>query len=325
MSDDTPPAAKHSLLSMSVSAGGFCEIIALLSLAGTWLGSLGRHHWFLDLMSHLRLQYLVVCAFVMVFALLRRRVWLVVVALVSLLWNAQLVHTVNHTASGPGMEGKPLRLMVFNVMITNRNQFACIEHVLKSDADIVCLLETDETWREGLEPLRMKYAHRVEELGAGAFSIACYSRLPVKSSEIRRFTDWNLPTVLLNLDHHGTPLTFIGTHPLPPMGPMDAQIWRDQLERIGRFAAGIDGEVIVAGDLNATPWCEGMRRLCESGGLQFRSSAPVWLPTWGLHLPTMIPIDHVLLKRGLMVTKRVIGPGLGSDHRSVVVEIVRRN
>jgi endonuclease/exonuclease/phosphatase (EEP) superfamily protein YafD len=37
----------------------------------------------------------------------------------------------------------------------------------------------------------------------------------------------------------------------------------------------------------------------------------------------MIPIDHVLVKNGLMVLKREIGPDLGSDHRSVLVEIAK--
>ncbi len=324
MSDDTPRADKPSLLTPSVSFGGFCEIIGLLSLTGTWLGSLGRYHWFLDLLSHFRLQYLVICAVVLVYALLRRRAWLVLVALFSLLWNAQLVHSMQQTAElTSNSTAKPLRVMVFNLKETNQNHVAAIEHVLKADADIVCLLEPSEIWRLSLEPLRVRYPHRVEELRDGAFSIACYTRLPLKSSEVRRYTNWGLPVVLLNLDHLGTPLTFIGMHPLPPMGGEDARDWRDQLSQIGTLAASISGAVIVAGDFNATPWCEGMRLLRDKGGLQFRSVDPVWPPTWGLNLPMMIPIDHVLVKGGLTVQKRVIGPEMGSDHRSVMVEIVR--
>ena len=195
--------------------------------------------------------------------------------------------------------------------------------MLKADADIVCLLEVDETWRASLEPLRVKYPHRVEEMNEGYFGIACYTRLPLKSSEVRRFTIWALPTVLLNLDHLGRPLTVIATHPMPPMGGLKAQQWRSQLSHISSIAASIDGEVILAGDLNATPWCEGMRLLCEKSGLRFHSVDPVWTPTWGLKLPMMIPIDHVLVNGGLSVQKRVIGPEMGSDHRSVTVEITR--
>lgn len=324
MSDDAPPADKPSLLKMSVSFGGFCEVVAFLSLTGTWLGSLGRYHWMLDLISHFRLQYIVVCAVVVLFALIRRRTWLVLASLISLLWNVQIVSAFQRTASPVDASAQnPLRVMTFNVMSSNANHVAAIEHVLKSDADIVCLLEVDETWRINLEPLRVKYPQRVEEMNDGNFGIACYTRLPLKSSEVRRFTIWKLPTILLNLDHHGVPLTFIGTHPIPPMGGLSAHEWLEQLSLIGDIASAIEGEVIVAGDFNATPWCEGMRLLREKSGLGFRSADPVWPPTWGLRLPMMIPIDHVLVKRGLSVQKRVIGPEMGSDHRSVTVEVTR--
>lgn len=322
MSDDVPPA--ENPISLRRLRAALFEALVFLGLVITWLGSLGEHHWVLDLLSHFRLQYVVYCVLALVFALWRRHAWLVVAALVSLLWNVQLVHAVHRTAEPTGRVEKPLRVMIFNVLGQNDNHVAAVSHVVGADADIVCLLETDATWRTSLEPLRVKYPHWVEDLEAGNFSIACYTRLPLRSSEVRRFTRWGFPTVLLNLDHQGSPLLFIGTHPIPPMGEeVNAQEWRSQLTQIGEIVAGIEGEVIVGGDLNATPWCEGMRLLRAKSGLDFHSVAPVWPPTWGRHLPVMIPIDHVLVKGGLTVQKRVIGPSLGSDHRSVLVEIAR--
>lgn len=317
--DNSPPPPKKL-----VSLAGLCEAIAFLSLACTWLGSLGRYHWTLDLVSHFRLQYLLACALVLLFALIRRRTVLVLIALISLLWNAQIVYPFHQTAlTAPASRERPLRVMTFNVMTDNDNHVAAIDHVIQADADIVCLLEVDDTWHASLEPLRVKYPHRVEEMNDGNFGIACYTRLPMKSLEVRRFTPWRLPTIVLNLDHFGRPLTFIGTHPLPPMGATDAQAWREQLAGIAALVAPLSGEVIAAGDFNATPWCEGMRLLRETSGLDFRSLDPVWPPTWGLNLPMMIPIDHILVKGGLTLQKRTIGPAMGSDHRSVVAEIVR--
>ncbi len=324
MSDDAPPADKPTLFKLSVSLGGFCEVIAFLSLTCTWLGSLGRYGWVFDLLSHFRLQYVLACAVVLIFALIRRRSWLALMALISLLWNVQIVYAFHQTAEAAGATNeKRLRVMSFNVLTENTNQVEAVSHAMKSDADIVCLLEVDESWRVALQPLRVKYPHHVEEMNNGNFGIACYTRLPMKSLEVKWFTIWRLPTVVMNLDHLGRPLTFIGTHPIPPMGGQDAQAWREQLSGIAVLVAGLSGEVIAAGDFNATPWCEGMRLLREKSGLDFHSVDPVWPPTWGLNLPMMIPIDHVLVKGGLTVQKRVIGPVTGSDHRSVTVEIVR--
>lgn len=326
MSDDAPPAQPPAPAKKKhVSLTGLCDVIAFLSLACTWLGSLGRYGWQFDLLSHFRLQYVLACAVVLIYALLRGRTALVFVALISLLWSAQIIHPFHQTAPpAPVGNEKPLRVMSFNVMTGNPNQVAAISHAMQSDADILCLLEVDESWRASLEPLRVKYPHHVEEMNDGSFGIACYTRLPLKSLEVRRFTVWSLPTVVLNLDHLGRPLTFIGTHPLPPMNEQDAHEWRDQLSGIATLAAGLGSrEVIAAGDFNATPWCEGMRQLREKSGLDFHSHAPVWPPTWGLYLPMMIPIDHVLVKGGLTIQKRTLGPALGSDHRSITVEITR--
>ncbi len=310
----------------TVPLGAVFDIIASLCLTFTWLGSLGRFHWLLDLFSHFRLQYVLACAAVLLFALLRRRAVLILAAMLSLLWNVQIIYAVHRTAQpppSPGLAGKPLKVMIFNVMATNDNHVAAIEHVINVDPDIVCLLETSDDWRLSLDPLRVKYPHRVEELGSGAFGIACYTRLPLKSSEVRRIDPWGLPSVILTMDHLGMPLTFIGMHTMPPIGGGEAAVWRDQLTRFGNLVAGIDGNVILGGDLNATPWCHGMRLLLEKSGLGFHSAAPVWPPTWGRHLPVMIPIDHVLTKGSFVIQKRQIGPSMGSDHRSVTVELIR--
>ncbi len=324
MSDDAPPADKPALLKKSISLSGICDVIVFLSLSCTWFGSLGRYGWLFNLMSHFRLQYVIACSIVVIYALIRRRTWLVLISLISVLWNAQIIHAYHQTAEVVNTPSeRPLRVMTFNVQTENKTQDAAIHHVLESDADIVCLLEVDDSWRAALQPLRLKYPHRVEELNDGNFGIACYTRLPMKSLEARRFTIWRLPTLVLNLDHLGRPLTFIGIHTIPPMGGLSSHEWREHLSGIATLVTSLSGEVIVAGDFNATPWCEGMRLLRENSGLDFRSVDPVWPPTWGLHLPMMIPIDHVLVKRGLTVQKRTLGPETGSDHRSVTVEIVR--
>ena len=226
---EAPPTQETDAVrrsSFPVSLGGLLEVVCFLSLLGTWLGSLGAYHWSLDLLSHFRLQYTVVCVVVVGVALVRRSPKLLVLSFVSLLWNAQLIYRVHHTAPPNAIERthvvKPLNVLTFNVLSSNPEREAVINHVLSVDADIVCLLETDEAWRDSLEPLRLKYPHRVEELSQGNFGLACYTRLPVSSSEVRLYTPWNLPTVVLNLDHLGTPLTVIATHPIPPMGEVEA-------------------------------------------------------------------------------------------------------
>lgn len=314
-------ASKRPFLSFSASFTGLIETACILTLAGTWLGSLGSLHWLLDLFSHFRLQYIVLCLPVLVFAISKRKKLLCLLAVVSLLWNVALVwkaampHLFDH--------GRPaFTLMTFNVLYDHKQPERVIEHVLKADADIVCLLETDLNWAKHLQPLRDKYPHHAEELEYRAFGFACFTRLPTKSLATRFFAHGLFPSLVMELEHDGKPLTVIATHPPPPMSSHTAAIWQKQFIEIANFAATIPHDLIVAGDLNATPWCHGIRLLQTGSGLQFRSADPVWPPTWGLNLPMMIPIDHVLVKGELSIMQRTIGPDLGSDHRPVLVRLL---
>ena len=170
-------ASKRSFVSFSASFTGLIETVCILALAGTWLASLGSLHWLLDLFSHFRLEYLVLCLLVLVFAVWQRRKLLGLIAVVSLFWNAWPVFEVHRT--GEAGEGK-LTLMTFNVFYKHKEPERVIEHVMNADPDVVCLLETDWRWHEHLQPLRDKYPHHTEELEYGAFGFACFTRLPTK-------------------------------------------------------------------------------------------------------------------------------------------------
>lgn len=300
------------------SISGLIETACFLALAGTWLGSLGSLHWLLDLFSHFRLQYIILCTLVLVWALWRRKRSLGLVAVASLFANAWPVFQAHHT--GESGEGN-LKLMTFNVFCGNPQPARVIEHVLNADADIVCLLETDSNWDKHLQPLRNKYPHHAEQLEYGAFGMACFTRLPVRKLTTRYFAHEGFPSLVMELERDGKPLTVIATHPPPPMTLQTATIWQRQFIEIAKFVSTIPHDLILAGDLNATPWCHGTRLLLKASGLQFRSADPVWQPTWGLETILMIPIDHVLVKGGLSITQRTIGHEVGSDHRSVIVQL----
>ena len=313
---------RQSFLQMRVSFSGLLEVACVLVLAGTALGMLGRWSWLCDLFSHFHLQYLVASGAMLVLALLTRKRWSCGLALIAVVWNVWVVLSVQNTAGGALTGNHALRLMTFNVLTSNPTPEDAIRHVLEQDADIVCLPEVDTGWNAFLEPLRQHYPHRVEQLPHGNFGIAVYARVEVTKSEVL-WLERGRPSVRLDFELEGKPVTLIAIHPLPPVTSEHVPHWRSLLRKAAALAAEIPHEVIVTGDLNATPWCEGMRLLRAGSGLDFRSKAPVWRPTWGLRGPMMMAIDHVLLTDGLAVRKRAIGPDVGSDHRSVLVEIAR--
>jgi endonuclease/exonuclease/phosphatase (EEP) superfamily protein YafD len=106
-----------------------------------------------------------------------------------------------------------------------------------------------------------------------------------------------------------------------PLHPSSS--WRTDLGRLADRPATTRRGFIV-GDLNATPWQPAFRRLAGSG---WRDAADVvgqgLRPTWPSWSPLpIVPLDHVLVNRGVGVTSADTTNITGSDHRALVVTLV---
>ena len=99
-----------------------------------------------------------------------------------------------------------------------------------------------------------------------------------------------------------------------------------QIDRLEVRLRDIPRPVLVAGDFNAAPWSHAVSRIADAtdtavaGGLRFTFFiAPIrWAPSIAM------PIDHILLPGGFSPAAIRVGPGPGSDHRSVVARLALR-
>jgi endonuclease/exonuclease/phosphatase (EEP) superfamily protein YafD len=116
-------------------------------------------------------------------------------------------------------------------------------------------------------------------------------------------------------------LTIIGTHIHPPS--RDPWLHQRQMSALSPFLRNIDGPLVLAGDLNTSPWSNAFRRLREATGLAPASILmPSW-PAWPLALP-QLALDHILVSSDLTVQAAGTGPAVGSDHLPVWAQIDRR-
>jgi endonuclease/exonuclease/phosphatase (EEP) superfamily protein YafD len=88
---------------------------------------------------------------------------------------------------------------------------------------------------------------------------------------------------------------------------------------------------VIAGDLNATMDHVPMRALVGSGFADAATQADSrWQPTWpadgqvsrfGFALPSLVPIDHVLVKGALRAVRTESVEIDGTDHRALVAVV----
>ena len=124
---------------------------------------------------------------------------------------------------------------------------------------------------------------------------------------------------------HG-PFTVDNIHLTAPVAGGLVSSWESQLAELQ--AVDTSGAAILAGDFNATMDHSQFRDLVERGwtdahepkGCGFDATWPT-----GRATPTLLRLDHVLVTERFEVLAVEIGPGDGSDHRSVTATVRLRN
>ena len=149
---------------------------------------------------------------------------------------------------------------------------------------------------------------------------AVWSRLPVTGrTEVPG--GFEQPTVRLDTGAATVELTSV--HSVPPMSPASVRRWTEDLESLPAPAPEILR--VLAGDFNATFDHAALRVLLGRGyddaaAAAGRGGAWTWRP---LRLPfPRLGLDHVLVDPRIRVAAVDLVPVPGSDHRSVVAELV---
>lgn len=296
---------------------------AILSTA-TILAFMGGLWWFLDLFSHFRVQYFLGLLVVAVVLLFRRRLK---VPLVFALFAVVNLFTIAPLYFGqeaqPGAISRSYRALLMNVNSQTGVPEKVAQAIRELDPDIVVLEEIDDPWLSALSGAMRAYPYSKAMPREDNFGIGLFSKYPLVQSEIREAGEAEVPTVIAELELPDGRLTVIATHPLPPVSRENTRLRNDQLEWLSEVARQANSAVLLLGDLNATPWCSEFQRLLARSGLRDSSQGRGVLATWPTYLPLLlIPLDQCLYSAGLHVTRKAIGPKVGSDHYPLVVDFV---
>ena len=298
------------------------DVAIILAVTGTWLGLLGHVHWTLDLFSHFRWQYFILCLFGVAWTWTRKRPWIVqVIFVASLLVNAVALYQVKGDPAFTATSDARLRVVSLNVNITNPHQAAVLDVLRAENPDVIVLIEVDSAWTSALESLRATYPVQLFSPRDDNFGLAFLSRVPLSDLRIVHTSEHATPSVLAHLTLDGRELAILATHPPPPINAEMAAARDEGLQGAAAVVSSMKIPVLLIGDLNATPWSQGMRLLKGGSKLDYRSPDAAWTPTWNARTPFAIPLDHALVTPPLVVASRHIGPDVGSDHRPQVVDI----
>lgn len=295
--------------------GAVCLLTAWSFVGGQWLAG--------ELATHFRPHYFVaLLAGALYLVLARRGAWLVPVLLCGFLNGLYVLPYYRAPLVPPaGSESSSIRLLLANVQTSNTEHELVMELVRREDPDIIALLEVDQRWLDSIAVLKGSYPYFVEEPRSDNFGIAVLSRVPLKALGLVSYGSADVPSVEGRFLLGGQEVLFVATHPVPPIGTQMFR-WRNEGLRELAAVAAAAPLCVLAGDLNSTPWSPDYREFEQESGLGNARRGFGVLPTWPVALgPLGIPLDHCLVSEAIVVTSVRCGPGIGGDHRPLLVDL----
>jgi len=325
---------KGFLDSLAALARFGAGLLALAAAAVLVIAQGGRFSDRLDVLTHFAPFWLAMAAAAAVLWMLggRRGRMVPLLAAVSIASGLLLVGPELLAASRQDRfkgDAPTLKLVQFNLWGRNRDPKGTAEWIFEEDPDVIVFEEGFARSGGVARALAVRYPHVTtcaEPLPCSTMILS--KRAPVAAGGLGgSVSEANLSGAWATFRGRRGAFTVVGVHytwPLPA-GPQQQQTLR--LSRaLERFPAD---SLVVAGDMNSTPWSFSLKRQDRLFGLERRTRA---LASWpagdfsgrGIVAPfPFLPIDHVYAGEAWKTVAVRRGPKLGSDHYPVVVELAR--
>lgn len=304
-----------------LSFGGILDVVAIGLAVATLFGFLGRLHWFLDLFSHFRVQYMQIGLVLIGTALWQRRNKRAIALVLLACLNYAFVLPFYFGKPAPATE-KPIRAMLMNLNAGNGNTEQVLDAIRAADPDLLLLEEVTPKWAHELSILNATYPHRIAEPQQGCFGIMLLSKYPLKGERIVDIGTAGVPSIISTIILPESRLYFIGTHPPPPVGTEYSNHRNNQLMELPSYTMiKPPSPTLLIGDLNTSPWSHHLSKLLRTSGLKNSMKGFGFQPTWPSNNRFLrIPLDHVLHSTEITIHNRMVGGDVGSDHFPVIID-----
>ncbi|MEQ8468993.1 endonuclease/exonuclease/phosphatase family protein [Coleofasciculus sp. E1-EBD-02] len=286
---------------------------------------LGGFHRYFELLSHFKVQYFIIsCIVLLLLSLARRKTWWLI-SLFCLTLNAVEVIPwyIPQFSDINTPSGQPLRVLLANVYSDNQRYAEFISLVKAEKPQLLVVQEVNPIWSQQLEALKPLLPYQIVHPRFDNFGIAVYSAIPLRNTEIKSFTEYDIPSIFTEVQWQGQTVSIIATHPLPPINAEYFNSRNQQLLELGKVISLTNTIHAVIGDLNTTMWSPYYRKFIRQTGLKNARAGFGILPTWPQGAPMLqIPLDHCLISPEINVLKIRTAGNIGSDHRPLIVDLV---
>ena len=220
---------------------------------------------------------------------------------------------------------RSLRLVVSNVLMTNRDGARWLQMVRDEDPDVVAAVETDAWWAETAGALRESHPHAVLLPQDDTYGMCVFSRLPIVEHEVMHLVEPEVPSLFMTLRlPSGEPLQLVVLHPRPPRPDVgqDSTLRDAELVLAARRVARMGPPVVVCGDLNDVAWSATTTLFQRIAGVLDPRVGRGFFSTFHANSRLLrYPLDHVFHTPDLALVRLARLGHVGSDHFPMAIEL----
>jgi endonuclease/exonuclease/phosphatase (EEP) superfamily protein YafD len=298
--------------------------IAFTTVMFATLLSVGARLWWVcDLFTHFRPQLALGCLLTGVAGSWLRARSLAWAAAAGLVLNVFLMAPVVWPTPATVLaDGRPVRVVSFNVAFFNRD-FAALGPYLESlHADVIALQEMPPERLPALLASLPGYPHRFLDANRDEYGVVVMSRWPLGTARAVDLGVPGRPAARVSVEFPDARLDLTAVHLMWPIGADVSRQRNRQLIALARVARDCRGPCVMVGDFNVTRWSPRFQDLLRESGLRDGAQGlfvPQTWPSWPL--PLRIRIDQCLVNRAVEVDQLAVGPTAGSDHLATINDL----
>jgi endonuclease/exonuclease/phosphatase family metal-dependent hydrolase len=225
--------------------------------------------------------------------------------------------------------GPTIRVMTANLLLGDADPNRVVTLAVHDNVNLLVLEEVtpEELSRMDAAGLGDAFPNRAGTPVDGANGTMVFSTGPISQVQLLAtgYASYSMDVQLAGNDVH-----LLAVHLRPPIG--DASLWRaDHAVLAAQATPAANAATLVVGDFNSTMDHRPMRDLVARGYADAATAARSGLqPTWpssgevswvGVHVPSMVALDHVLVHRAAVRRTETVQIE-GTDHRALLATLV---
>lgn len=236
-------------------------------------------------------------------------------------------------ARADALTAVPLVVLQANLMVGHTDPVALVALVRDNDVDVLTIDELTQTQLDGLviAGLERFLPYEVALPAGGAAGTGVWTKRAMTGISVLAASTFH-SVVVRTTTSAGDPVTVIAAHPRPPINGL-ADVWSDELRtleaQLEARTQETDDPIVLGADLNAT-WDmvafrsflgDGFGDAAELSGAGITATYPTDKTVFGVRLPPVLALDHVLVRGADVSSVRVVDLP-GSDHRGLLARVL---